>query len=298
MKYTSMLTEGKKIIILSSILLMIFAVGFFSYAQENEEIEIVVPVVELDYGNELIIDSDLDGLTDLGEEKIFQTDKLNPDSDGDGIYDGTEVLSKTDPLSNLSPAAEKIIAENVDFLEREIPWAWYVVRASGIVSFAILWWVMFTGLAIRMPVLNKILKPIYSMNMHRWLSVQAIFFAAIHGGGLLFDKFMNFSFSDAFVPFVSDFRTELVTLGILGFYLMIILTLTSYFRRHISFGIWRLVHYFNIVLYVIVIVHALLLGTDMQNEIVKDIFLGINGVLILLIVANIFMKIKNAKFKS
>lgn len=296
-KKMKMLIKSKKII---SVLVISFLFAFvaFSQAEENDVESEDTNLIQLDYGNDLIIDSDLDGLTDLGEEQIFRTDKLNPDTDGDGIFDGVEIVNQSDPLNAISPMATEIITNNAKVVDREVPWAWYVVRASGFVSFVLLWWVMFTGLAIHIPILKKIIEPKYSMSMHRWISVQAIFFAAIHGAGLLFDKFMHFSFTAVFVPFVADFKPELVALGIFGFYLMIILTLTSYFRRHISFGVWRFVHYFNIVLYVIVVAHALLLGTDLQSGLARDIFLGANLLLAVLIVINIIVRIKNAYLRK
>jgi hypothetical protein len=289
--------ENRKVVLIFiTLLLLIF--GVFSYAQENDEDKNEnEKTKELDYGNNLIIDSDLDGLTDLGEEQIFGTDKLNPDTDGDGIFDGAEVLNNTNALDKTSPMAVQVINNDAQVVQRDIPWPWYVVRSSGFVAFALLWWVMFTGLAIRTPILKKIIEPVYSMSMHRWVSVQVIFFAMIHGAGLMFDKFMQFSFAEVFVPFVSDFKPELVALGIFGFYLMIILTLTSYFRNHLSFGVWRFVHYFNIVLYAIVMAHALLLGTDLQSGLVRDIFLGANLLLAVLIAINITTRVWS-KIKS
>ncbi len=44
------------------------------------------------------LDSDKDGLTD-GEEKLYKTDSLNPDMDGDGFLDGSEVINLYSPLS-------------------------------------------------------------------------------------------------------------------------------------------------------------------------------------------------------
>lgn len=44
------------------------------------------------------LDSDNDGLTDVEEAKLG-TDPHNPDTDGDGLYDGDEVnIYHTDPL--------------------------------------------------------------------------------------------------------------------------------------------------------------------------------------------------------
>lgn len=43
-------------------------------------------------------DSDTDGLTDRAEVKIYKTNPLNPDTDGDGHKDGAEVINGYDPL--------------------------------------------------------------------------------------------------------------------------------------------------------------------------------------------------------
>lgn len=49
--------------------------------------------------SEKIIDSDNDGLSDE-EEASFGTDLLNPDTDGDGLFDREEIkIYKTDPLN-------------------------------------------------------------------------------------------------------------------------------------------------------------------------------------------------------
>lgn len=54
---------------------------------------------EIGYNTNLeVVDSDADGLTDWAEIKIYKTDPLNPDTDGDGYKDGQEVINGYDPL--------------------------------------------------------------------------------------------------------------------------------------------------------------------------------------------------------
>lgn len=48
------------------------------------------------------IDSDSDGLTDTEEERIYHTDPVKPDTDGDTYKDGDEVKTGHDPLVNES----------------------------------------------------------------------------------------------------------------------------------------------------------------------------------------------------
>jgi hypothetical protein len=47
---------------------------------------------------EMSFDEDVDGLLSIDEVEVYGTDPLNPDSDGDGHFDGAEVLAGTDPL--------------------------------------------------------------------------------------------------------------------------------------------------------------------------------------------------------
>ncbi len=45
----------------------------------------------------LKVDSDEDGLNDFEEIRVYKTDPLNPDTDGDGYLDGDEVFNNYDP---------------------------------------------------------------------------------------------------------------------------------------------------------------------------------------------------------
>ena len=49
------------------------------------------------YGENLIVDSDRDGLPDEAEINIYHTDPHNPDTDGDGYLDGVEVNNGYNP---------------------------------------------------------------------------------------------------------------------------------------------------------------------------------------------------------
>jgi hypothetical protein len=111
--------------------LLLFAVSFFllPFVSNAQSVE-----PKLVYPDNLAIDSDLDGLTDIGETTRFKTDPKNPDSDADGWYDGTEVLAAGNPLDNTAPSATTTIS--TDTTTREVPWVWYLTRASGLIAFA------------------------------------------------------------------------------------------------------------------------------------------------------------------
>lgn len=272
------------------IILFVFIFNFnFVNAEEKK----------VDYGDKVIVDSDLDGLTDEGEKQIYTTDEKNPDTDQDGIMDGAEVINGTDPLDNTSPSIAEVY--NANLTEIEIPWGWYFARASALVGFFLLYLSIFFGIAIRNPILKKIISPIYSLDIHGWISLQALLFALLHGVSLLFDKFLAFNWANIFVPFfpLSESATKVgvepiyLAMGIISLYLMLILIVSSYLRKFINFRVWRFIHFFNLALWIFVILHALQLGTDMRNVIVRNIFIYANAFLMLLFAINIISRLFN-----
>ena len=244
--------------------------GTLFFAVSNAHAE--EPTLSVSYPDGPILDSDLDGLTDVGETTIFKTDPKNPDSDSDGWYDGTEVLAKTDPLDSTSPSATTIVTHNPSSIE--VPWVWYVTRASGIIAFAFAWLAIFLGIA-----------------------VQTLFFALLHGISFLFDPFMAPSLADAFIPFhISPSKLDPLSLalGIMAFYGFIVLVITSWIKPMIPQRLWRITHFLNIFVYVAVIAHALLLGTDMKVPLYRNIFIGANVFLMSLLLINFALKLANA----
>ncbi|EKE20335.1 MAG: ferric reductase family protein [uncultured bacterium] len=274
----------------SAILLAVLVLMFF-FLIGNAKAQIAAVI---DYGSELILDSDMDGLTDKGERQLFGTDSGNIDTDKDGYQDGVEVIGGYDPNDSTNFPGEIIPIPEQENSQSEIPWVWYLSRVGGLVAFLLLYISIFLGLTIRIPLLRKIFSPIYSVGLHCLISLYATLFALLHGTVLIFDKMIGFKLYDVIIPFVSKFETNLIALGILGFYLMVILVATSYGRKLISQKLWRATHFTNIVLYVIVLVHAVKLGTDLKNPLVFDIFLWANAFLVLVILYNIELRISDA----
>lgn len=281
----------KKQSILALIIIFVFIFNFnFAKAQEEKKVN---------YDGKIIVDSDLDGLTNEGEIQIYNTNLENPDTDQDGILDGAEIINGSDPLDSNSPSIKDIYGENL--LEIETPWIWYLARSGALVAFLLLYLSIFFGISIRTPILKKIITPAYSFEIHRWISLQALLFAFFHGIILIFDKFLSFNLRNVFLPFFplseSSIRAGIdptyLAMGIIGFYLMLVLVVSSYLRKHIKFWLWRSIHFFNILLWIFVVLHALKLGTDMKNEIVRNIFIYANAFLALLFVVNIISRIFN-----
>lgn len=244
----------------------------------------------LSYPDNLVLDSDLDGLTDEGERIIFGTDSKNPDSDSDGWYDGTEALANTDPLDSTDPSTKTIVT--IDPSSVDVPWVWYITRASGFVAFGFAWITIFLGIAIRLPLLKKMISPVYSLSVHHVIAIQTLFFSLFHGVSFLFDPFMRPTVADIFIPFWSNKLDPFsLSLGILALYGFLVIVATSWLKPMIPHRIWRITHFLNVFVYVAVITHALLLGTDLANPLFRNIFIGANVFLVFLFTLNIILKI-------
>ncbi|MDO8240655.1 MAG: ferric reductase-like transmembrane domain-containing protein [Candidatus Moranbacteria bacterium] len=285
-----------KIISYSFIVVATFSLLTFSFARAEED-----EIKKVDYNKEVIVDSDLDGLTDKGEQQIYNTNPASIDSDGDSYLDGAEVLADTDPMDAQDYPGHRAldIAKITDAVNQEIPWAWYVSRAAGILGFIFLWITIFLGLSIRNPLLKRFIEPIYSFDFHCFTAAVAVFWALVHGTSFLFDSMIGFGIKDVAIPFYT--QSELIhgnalALGIMAFYAMVVMTITSYLRAHMSHWLWRALHFLNPLAFIFVVIHGYVIGTDMKNFYIGSAFLFSSFLLALIYLSSLVFVIVN-KFK-
>lgn len=173
----------------------------------------------------------------------------------------------------------------------ETPWAWYVVRSSGIVALFLFFAMMLMGLLIRTPGIKKFISPYYTLPTHCWLASNVVFFAGIHALGLLFDKYLLMQWQDIFIPFVSSFKPLPLSLGIIGMYGLSILTFTSVFKNFLGQRFWRATHFLHLVVFPMVLIHAVSLGTDMQKGLLRNVSLAFGIIITALLGINVFQRI-------
>lgn len=227
-------------------------------------------------------DSDYDGLTDQGEIQVYGSDPQNPDSDNDGYLDGAEVLANTSPTDANSPSStdETIVSTN----EVEIPWPWYISRASAIAAYLLLFLLIISGILIKTSIAFRFLSPTTAWVNHRLIALSLSFTVLIHISSLLFDKYAKFTVADLLIPFSTNFKPLYVALGIIGLYLLIIIMISSiyYIDKHPK--IWRRLHYLTYPLFILIAFHGFFAGTDSGTALMQIIYLStgiISGLLML-----------------
>jgi predicted ferric reductase len=165
---------------------------------------------------------------------------------------------------------------------------WYLSRSSGFVAYLLLWGSVVWGLLLSSKISNRLMRPFTLLDAHQFLSNVAIGFALFHGLILMGDRFLSFSLGAVLVPFAGEYEPLLVAAGQLGMWLSLLLVLSFYVRRWTGHKAWRFLHYSSFLGYWMVLIHAVMLGTDTKLPWVQLFYLLTGGVVIFLTYYRIF----------
>lgn len=247
-------------------------------------------------------DSDKDGITDQAEINQYKTDPNKWDTDGDGYFDGIEVIYNTDPLNKNETPVTNYEPKNIKFLNRTDPLLWYIARISGISAFILFTFVVCFGLiqSSRSLIKIKIMSVPMALDVHKTIAWTAFALLLLHIGSLFFDQYFQLKIPELINPLSinRDFTSGLgydfklpVSIGVIGLYLAIVLLATSTLRaKLVSMKTWRVFHYLTFLGYISFIVHGYLTGSDSTETWMKVLYVGSLVLVITLIIARIFRK--------
>ncbi len=153
---------------------------------------------------------------------------------------------------------------------------WYVARASGLVGWGLLAAATVWGLALSTKILGPRPRPNWLLDLHRWLGGLALIFTGVHVGALLADQYVHFGVTSVLVPFASKWHPVAVAWGVVSFYLLLAVELTSLARARLSKKVWRRVHFASFLLFVMATIHGLTAGTDTKSTMAKMV-VGVVG---------------------
>jgi sulfoxide reductase heme-binding subunit YedZ len=142
---------------------------------------------------------------------------------------------------------------------------WYLSRASGIVSWALVSASVIWGLVYASRMIPKKTAPRWLLDLHRFLGGLAVAFVAVHLVTLVLDGYVQFGLRELFVPLASGWRPVAVAWGVLALYLLVAVELTSLAMARLPRRFWRRVHATGFAVFVLGTVHAFAAGTDAGN---------------------------------
>lgn len=175
--------------------------------------------------------------------------------------------------------AQQIVAKVIS------SWPWYVVRGSGIIAAISLVMLMLSGIGSITGHTFKFLEPITAWASHRALGIVFGISIILHMGGLLFDRFVPFNLFSILIPWLSNYKpitlfgfhlgSIAVALGVIAFYGVVLIIITSLIWVEDRPYIWKLVHLLSYLVLVFVFIHALFLGTDLQNGLLRWLWIAV-----------------------
>jgi methionine sulfoxide reductase heme-binding subunit len=151
---------------------------------------------------------------------------------------------------------------------------WYITRAAGLTAYFLLWLSMAWGLALATKILQPVLENLFTFDFHEYLSLLGLGFVILHVIVLLFDKFLPFNLLQVLIPFIDSYRPFWVGLGVIGFYLFLLVTVTFYIRQRIGQKAFRAIHILSLLGYLGTTLHGLYAGTDSALPITKVLYAG------------------------
>jgi predicted ferric reductase len=86
------------------------------------------------------------------------------------------------------------------------------------------------------------------------------------------DAFIPFSISNLLLPGDQPYRPFAVDLGVLSLYTMIALLLSSWFKRQLPYGFWRVLHYISFATFVLVTLHGWQAGSDVDEPWMRALY--------------------------
>jgi predicted ferric reductase len=159
---------------------------------------------------------------------------------------------------------------------------WYITRAAGWVAYFLLWFSTVWGLAIPTKFFERFLSPTFAVDFHEYISLLSIGFVILHVSVLMIDQYLPFSLAQILIPFISPYHPVWVGLGVLGFYLTLLVTITFYLRKRIGQKKFKAIHTLSLVGYLGVVLHAFFAGSDSSLRAVQFIYISTFMVIVFL----------------
>ncbi len=139
---------------------------------------------------------------------------------------------------------------------------WYATRATGVVALVLLTVTMVLGIAGTARVATPRWPRLVTAGLHRNVALLVVAFVGVHVLTTVLDTYAPIGWIAVVVPFTSAYRPLWLSLGTIGFDLLLALVITSLLRARLGYRSWRLVHWFAYLAWPVALWHGLGTGTD------------------------------------
>ncbi len=160
------------------------------------------------------------------------------------------------------------------FATNSLQFWWYLTRAAGLAGYFLLWLSTAWGMVVSSKILDSIMDRAFTYDFHEYLSLLGLGFIFVHVVVLIADQYLPYSIWQVIIPFLSPYRPVWVGIGVIAFYLSLLVTITYYLRTRIGMAAFRKIHYLSLVGYLGATLHGLYAGTDSVLPIANILYKG------------------------
>lgn len=145
---------------------------------------------------------------------------------------------------------------------------WYAARSTGITAWALAAASVLWGLLLSTRSARGLAKPVWVLDLHRWLGALTLAFTGLHLWALVADNFVHFGAADLLVPGASAWKTVPVAIGVVSFWLFVVVEVSSLVKKRLPNRLWARIHLLSFLAYLGATMHYLQAGTERTNPIV------------------------------
>ena len=116
--------------------------------------------------------------------------------------------------------------------------------------------------------LPEAVKKISIDDLHNWTAYVAFFFVVLHPLFLLLDKAQKFTLNDVLWPVNAPHQSNIVLLGTISFYALIIVIITTQkiVKKKMSFRLWKNIHLISYATALLFLIHGLLMDPLLKDR--------------------------------
>jgi len=151
---------------------------------------------------------------------------------------------------------------------------WIVIRGSGIIAFLLLAASTMWGLLVSTKVLGRAVKAKGVAWFHESLGIGSLAATVVHMIFLYNHDYIDFGYRELFVPGAATWRPLSVALGIVAFYVMIVVIFSFYVKKWIGQEAWRAIHMLSFGTFLAAGLHGIFSGTDTSHPVVMGMYIG------------------------
>lgn len=178
------------------------------------------------------------------------------------------------------------------------PLFWYLTRDLAIAAYITLTLAVLFGLAISLARVTGERVMWHIQELHYTSATLTGVLMVGHMLTLTLDSYMPFSLTNLLVPLSQPISTLTVDLGVISFYGMLALLLSSWFKKRLPYTVWRTIHYVSFATFVLVTLHGWLTGTDSATAWMPCVYFGSALAVGVLTAARIFSSPQPQKGKA